>query len=404
MPHRILFISNGHGEDNHSSYIIRRLQLLRPELEFAAIPIVGHGRAYSKLGIPIKAPTMTLPSGGFTFMNQWKLVDDFRAGLLQLTLKQIQAVRREAPHYDLVFATGDGVGQSFAWISGKPFFAFISTLSALYEGRLPIDWVLGAAVRSHRCQAVFTRDAYTAKDLQHQGIAKAKFGGIPFLDWMQPQGKDLQLKPDRPMLAMLPGSRLPEARRSLQLLLSLALEIAQRNPNVQFRAALVGDLMTQLPAVAAEADWRCEQCGSVAWLSHTIDGHSVEVGCYSNAFSDIVCASTLVLGMAGLAVDQSAAIGKPVLLIPGQGPQFTYAFAEAQSRLLGLNAKMVGTGPATSEDLMQAADMALDTLNDADYLAACVKNGEERFGPYGGSYRMAQAVIDFLDEMEKGEP
>ncbi|MEO0541691.1 MAG: hypothetical protein AAFZ80_12630, partial [Cyanobacteria bacterium P01_A01_bin.105] len=179
MSYRILFISNGHGEDNHSSYIIRRLQLMRPDLEFAAIPIVGHGRAYSKLDIPILVPTLTLPSGGFTFMNQWKLVDDFRAGLLQLTLKQIRAVQREAPQYDLVFATGDGVGQSFAWISGKPFFAFISTLSALYEGHLPIDWVLRGAVRSHRCQAVFTRDAYTAKDLQRQGIAKAKFGGIP---------------------------------------------------------------------------------------------------------------------------------------------------------------------------------------------------------------------------------
>ncbi|MEO0541980.1 MAG: lipid-A-disaccharide synthase-related protein, partial [Cyanobacteria bacterium P01_A01_bin.105] len=370
-------------------------------LEFAAIPIVGHGRAYSKLDIPILVPTLTLPSGGFTFMNQWKLVDDFRAGLLQLTLKHIRAVQREAPQYDLVFATGDGVGQSFAWISGKPFFAFISTLSALYEGHLPVDWVLRGAVRSHRCQAVFTRDAYTAKDLQRQGIAKAKFGGIPFLYWMTPQGKDLQLKPDQPMVAMLPGSRLPEARRSLQQLLTLATEIVQRDPHVQFRAALVGDLMAQLPAVASEAGWECEQRGSAAWLSKPLtpgaDEQRVEVGCYSNAFNDIVCASTLVLGMAGLAVDQSAAIGKPVLLIPGQGPQFTYAFAEAQSRLLGLNAKMVGKGPATAADLRQAADLALEILNDPDYLAACVENGKERFGPYGGSYRMAQAVLDFLD-------
>ncbi len=400
MPHKILFISNGHGEDNHSSYIIRRLQLMRPELAFAAIPIVGHGRAYSKLGIPIKVPTMTLPSGGFTFMNQWKLVDDFRAGLLSLTLKQIQAVRREAPHYDLVFATGDGVGQSFAWISGKPFFAFISTLSALYTGHLPLDVVLKGALQSPRCQAVFTRDAYTAENVCSQGIAKAKFGGIPFLDWMQPQGKDLQLWPDQAMLAMLPGSRLPEARHSLQQLLTLATEIARRSPNIQFRAALVGDLMTQVQDVAAEAGWDCEQRETAAWLSKTVDGQRVEVGCYGNAFSDIVCASTLVLGMAGLAVDQSVAIGKPVLLVPGRGPQFTYAFAEAQSRLLGLNARMVGTGPATAADLKQAAAMALEIVNDADYLAACAQHGAARFGPYGGSYRMAQAVIDFLDKVK----
>ncbi|MGA0198125.1 MAG: hypothetical protein ACO3NK_03220, partial [Prochlorotrichaceae cyanobacterium] len=94
MSQRVLFISNGHGEDNHSAHIIQSLQELAPEVEIAALAIVGEGSAYRRLGIPLIGPTQVLPSGGFTYMNRWLLVKDFQAGLLQLTWQQWQAMRR----------------------------------------------------------------------------------------------------------------------------------------------------------------------------------------------------------------------------------------------------------------------------------------------------------------------
>lgn len=39
--------------------------------------------------------------------------------------------------------------------------------------------------------------------------------------------------------------------------------------------------------------------------------------------------------MAGTAAEQAVGLAKPVLQLPGQGPQFTASFAEAQRRLLG---------------------------------------------------------------------
>jgi len=39
--------------------------------------------------------------------------------------------------------------------------------------------------------------------------------------------------------------------------------------------------------------------------------------------------------MAGTAAEQAVGMAKPVLQLPGQGPQFTAGFAEAQRRLLG---------------------------------------------------------------------
>ena len=399
MPHKLLFISNGHGEDNHSSHIIRSLQELAPELDIAAIPIVGQGHAYRNINIPIVAPTLTLPSGGFTYTNRLRLVDDIRAGLLTSTVRQIKAVRHYAPSCDLVFATGDVVGQCFAYISGRPFISFTSPLSAMYEGSLKIDLLLKAILKSPRCLTLFSRDAYTAKDYQKQGFTKAQFGGIPSLDRLKPKGKDLQLEPDQPMMAVLPGSRIPEALHNFKLLLGLALDIAHLNPQVQFRAALVPDVMAQLDTISAEAGWQHHR-GQLTYPAQDGPAPTAKVHCFSDAFSDIVCHTDLVLGMAGLAVDQAMAIGKPILQIPGPGPQFTYAFAEAQDRLLGLSVKTIGTEPATPAILKEAAQYAVDILQDKAYLDACIANGQERFGPFGASYRIANVVLETLDKLD----
>ncbi|MFG6097786.1 lipid-A-disaccharide synthase-related protein [Leptothoe sp. ISB3NOV94-8A] len=400
MSHKLLFISNGHGEDNHSSHIIRSLWELEPELNIAAIPIVGQGHAYRNINVPIVSPTLTLPSGGFTYTNRLRLLSDIRAGLLTSTLRQIQAVRNYAPSCDLVFATGDVVGQCFAYISGKPFISFTSSLSAMYEGTLKIDMVLKAVLKSPRCLTLFSRDAYTAKDYQKQGLAKAQFGGIPSLDRLKPKGKDLQLDVARPMMALLPGSRMPEAMHNLKLLLGLVVEIAKLNPQVQFCAALVPDVMASLETIsAADIGWHC----APGKLTYVVDGEVIAtVLCFSDAFSDIVCHTDLVLGMAGLAVDQAMAIGKPILQIPGPGPQFTYAFAEAQERLLGLSVKTIGTKPATSAIFKEAAQYAVKTIQDEAYMKACVANGQERFGPFGASYRIAKVVLDTLEKLDAG--
>ncbi|MGA1621189.1 MAG: lipid-A-disaccharide synthase-related protein [Synechocystis sp.] len=392
MPQRVLFISNGHGEDNHSAHIIRRLREIAPQVEIAAMPIVGQGSAYRKLDIPIIGPTTdVLPSGGFSYVDRRLLIKDIQAGLLGLTWRQLQAVRRYAPQCDLVHATGDSVGQSFAYLTGKPFISFISCLSALYEGTLKLDLIMPLLWRSPRCLGVFTRDPLTATDLQKQGFAKVQYGGIPSLDWLTPTGKDLALTPGIPMAALLPGSRLPEAVENFKRQLRLVVKATQlMGDNIQFRAALVPKMMPTLPYIAQACGWSWDD----PWLRCDLgDGKIAQVGCYDDAFNDIVCATTVVIGMAGLAVDQAVAIGKPVIQIAGNGPQFTYAFAEAQDRLLGLSAQTIGTGPANDAILEEAAHCLQNTVKDTDYLRACEQNGRERLGIPGASHRIAEFVV-----------
>lgn len=394
-PKRILFISNGHGEDNHTSHVIQTLRQLCPGIDMAAMPIVGEGKAYRSLNVPIIGPTQIMPSGGFFYMKRFYLLKDFQSGLLGLTWRQLQAVLKYAPSCDLVMATGDVVSQTFAYLTKRPFISFISCLSSLYEGRLRLNPLLWHNLNSPRCLAVITRDPYTASDLKKQGLTKAQFGGIPALDRLVPTGKNLHLKPGVPAIALLPGSRIPEAVRNFCLQLQLVLEIAKiaPEPGVQFRAALVPEVMEQLDEIAQAQGWQHHQ-GILTYLPSL-----VEVRCYSDAFSDILCNSTLVIGMAGLAVDLAVAIGKPAIQIPGEGPQFTYRFAEAQTRLLGISAQTIGTKPATAEILKQAARRVVETLQDTEYLAKCQENGRERFGPPGASERIARLLLAHLQEL-----
>lgn len=395
MPKRVLFISNGHGEDNHSAYIIRTLRELAPDVEIAAIPIVGEGNAYRRLKVPILGPTQILPSGGFTYVNRWLLLKDIQAGLLGLTLRQLQTVRHHAPQFDLVHATGDSVGQSFAYLSGRPFISFISCLSALYEGHLQTDFVLRFVMRSPRCRAVITKDAYTTEDLTRQGFQNVHFGGIPALDWLRPKGKDLAIAPDRPMIALLPGSRMPEARRNFKLQMQFVHEaVTQLGKGLQFRAALVPALMQEIPTLATEMGWDYE----AGCLSYDLaNGATATIRCYDDAFSDIIHNTTLVIGMAGLAVEQAVATGKPAIQIPGSGPQFNYPFAEAQERLLGFSVQTIGKGAATPATLREAVQCMQKTLQDSAYLATCAEKGPLRQGTLGASKRIVRLILENLD-------
>lgn len=393
---RILFISNGHGEDNHSSYVIETLLELCPDLEIAAMPIVGEGNAYRRLNIPIIGPTQNMPSGGFSYINRWRFLTDLRAGLIGLAWRQLKAVWEYSSACDLIMATGDTVSQGFAYSTGYPYVSFISCLSSLYEGKLYIGPFIGHFLRSPKCLAVVTRDPYTAQDLKRQGITKAKFGGIPSLDKLIPTGKDLHLNPNIPTIALLPGSRLPEAERNFKLQLSLVLEIIKvmSTDHIQFRAALVPKLMNQLAEIANNEGWEHKE----GQLTYQSDHGIAEVRCYSDAFSDILHNCTLMLGMAGLAVDQGIALGKPVIQVPGEGPQFTYEFAEAQTRLIGSCAQTIGTGPATLETLREAAKRIAKTVKDKEYLATCFQKGQKRFGPPGASVRIAKLLLNHMGD------
>ena len=385
---RVLFISNGHGEDLNACEVLKALQHKHPDVEAIALPLVGDGNAYRRAGVKIATPTKALPSGGFAYMNFWKQIEDFQSGLISLTWQQIKAARACGKTCDFVFATGDVLPAIFAWLTGLPYAMFLVSSSGFYENRYLPPWLQAQMMRAPRCRQILTRDAYSAKLIKQRGYRNTSFVGYPIMDVLEPTGKDLDLLKNVPAIALLTGSRLPEAAENLVLQLSLCEAIAQEfapNP-VQFRAALVPSLMPQLSELAAIAGWQYDE-GKLYQ-----EKLGISVLCFSDAFADILQQCDLAIGMAGTAVEQAVGLGKPVVQIIGNGPQFSYRFANAQERLLGLSVQTIGIGFATPEILGEAAGRIKRTLGDRDYLARCQLNGLERVGAKGGSQGLANAI------------
>ena len=213
------------------------------------------------------------------------------------------------------------------------------------------------------------------------------------MDVLNPEGQDLQLNPHLATIALLPGSRLPEAIHNLALQLKVCETLAQLE-TVQFRVALVNSITeSDLENLAKQERWNYQSIGIFTKKSQD---KLVTVKCYYHAFSDIIHQCNLVIGMAGTAVEQAVGLGKPVIQLPGKGPQFTYKFAEAQMRLLGISVKTIGKSYKNPMLLTEAANMIQEILRDNHYLKKCKINGNERVGEPGGSQKIAQAIAKFI--------
>ncbi|EPF21138.1 MAG: hypothetical protein EWV58_11080 [Microcystis aeruginosa Ma_MB_F_20061100_S19] len=385
MLKQVLFLSNGHGEDLNASLIVGELQKIQPQLSIAALPLVGEGKAYQKLPVPIIAPTATMPSGGIIYTNPFNWIKDIGAGLIGLTIKQIQAAFKVSKDCDLLIAVGDIVPIAIARLTGRPFVAFIVSTSSYYEGTIKLPLLTELCLRSDKCLRVFTRDKYTATDLQNRGIKKAIFAGYPIMDVLTPTGKDLELDSQIPMIALLAGSRLPEALSNLALQLQVCEEIVKIKP-MQFRAAIIPSIReTDLENLAKQEGWHYLGAGK-------LEKNGAKVCYYRDAFADILHHCDACLAMAGTAVEQAVGLGKPVLQIPGFGPQFTYPFAEAQMRLLGESVITIGKKPTEVNLFKNAAVKIVDILADSRYLHRCLENGKIRVGESGGSRNIAEEI------------
>ncbi|PZU98056.1 MAG: hypothetical protein DCE90_05975 [Pseudanabaena sp.] len=383
-------MSNGNGEDLNACEVLKALCANYADVETVALPLVGDGNAYRRAGVEIVTPTKALPSGGFAYMSVTKQIEDFRSGLIALTWQQIKAARKCSKTCDFVFATGDVLPALFAYLTGLPYAMFLVSSSAFYENRYIPRWEQALMMRSPRCKQILTRDAYSADLIRQRGYQNASFLGYPIMDVLEPTGKDLCLSSDAPAIALLTGSRLPEAAENLVLQMCLCEAISQEfaPQPVQFRAALVPSMMPLLPEIAAQAGWQYDE----GKLYHG----RIIILCFSDAFADILHSCDLAIGMAGTAVEQAVGLGKPVVQIIGNGPQFSYRFAEAQQRLLGLSVQTIGKEAATSEILLEAARYVQRALGDREYLEKCKINGLERLGTKGASERLAKAIATNL--------
>ena len=393
----VLLLSNGHGEDLSGALVAA--ELMQRGIPVEALPLVGHGSPYRQRGVPVLGRTRSCSTGGLGYTSLGGRLSELLEGQMGHVLGRLLLLRRRRRHYGLVVAVGDVLAVLGSWLSGLPSAVYLVAYSSHYEGRLRLPWPCGWLLSQASIKAIWSRDCLTANDLSQQLNRAVVFLGNPFLDVVSADTSESLPLPAL-QLALVPGSRLPEAARNLALMLrvlALLPEEWARSQPLRLRAALVAELDSSCVAkLAGPLGWRLEPSDRL------IRGPLVvELGW--GQFGEILASSQLVLCMAGTAAEQAVGLGKPVLQLVGGGPQFTAGFAEAQRRLLGPGVRCAPGSSGSAATLAATAQLAQELLEqqgDPKQGAALRQSlaaiGLERIGAPGGSEAVAAAIMAML--------
>jgi uncharacterized protein (TIGR03492 family) len=401
---KLLSLSNGHGEDVIAAKILQELQQQCPVAEIVALPIVGQGQAYRDLSIPIWGDVKTMPSGGFNQDGQ-QLWRDVQGGLLQLTIGQWQAVKRWAKTGDKILAVGDIVPLLMARYSGAAY-SFVGTAKSEYylvdshlqplphrqnslesrSGSIYFPWERWL-MRHPNCQGVFPRDRITAGKLNQFQISAWDLGN-PMMDGLH-RGREVSglLNSELDLrVTLLPGSRPPEAYQNFGTLVTGLETIGD---------ALSDRLIEVIAGITPSLDlaelqkslhsWQFLGFGEWGgiWQRH----NNIKLHLAVDQYAHCLAWGDVALAMAGTATEQFVGVGKPALVIPGEGPQFTRLFAERQCDLLGESIILV-------DDPKSVGFVVRDLVGDTDKLANIARNGRMRMGDAGAAARIATKLVE----------
>lgn len=438
---KLLCISNGHGEDAIALRVLSALRQRQPEIDLCALPISGEGKAYLQSDVPLIGSVQALPSGGFLNRDAAQLARDVKQGLISLTRSQLAAIKRWSAEGDFVLAVGDIVPLLMAHRSGLPY-AFVGTAKSEYwlrdeNGKLPrtsaskfwqrfegwsgsvyLPWERWLMARP-RCKGAFVRDAFTAKTLQKLGVS-AIYAGNPMMDGLSATGrlagclKDLreptsvvaqspekskatalyvsrQRRDTLPLtVVLLPGSRQPEAYENWERILSAVESLCQtyRHRTLIFLGAIAPSLLQEkLVSSLASSNWMLKDEAPYQMYRK----QNATLLLVSDAYSDCLQESSVAIATAGTATEQFVGLGKPAITLPGDGPQFTLAFATVQSKMLGAAVQMVA-------EPGQVGSAISRILSDPDMLQLVDREGKRRMGEPGAGERIAVRVLEMCRE------
>jgi uncharacterized protein (TIGR03492 family) len=208
----------------------------------------------------------------------------------------------------------------------------------------------------------------------------------------------------RPLIiTLLPGSRAPEAYENWEIILagvsSLIDSFGERDSVLHTSGKMIF-----LSAIASsiEPSILVQSLTSQGW--QPTSESPVEIGdtealtfqqknaylvITQNAYNDCLHLADLAIAMAGTATEQFVGLGKPAITIPGKGPQFTFAFAEAQSRLLGRSVTL-------TNQAAEVGSKVRSLLANPDEFHTIAENGWRRMGKPGAAHRIAEYIIEKL--------
>ena len=418
--HRLLVISNGHGEDIIAVKILQELckafdsQASSQKIDITALPMVGEGFAYQKTNIPLLGRVQKMPSGGFVYMDSRQLWGDIKSGLLSLTINQYQQVKQWCkPGDGLILAVGDILPLLWAWLSGVDYFfvgtakseyylrddeGFLKDISAIdrFSGSIYYPWER-RLMANKKCLGVFPRDTITADSLQSYGIQAYDFGN-PMMDDIDipspfPQNND----PDYTLkVLLLPGSRFPEALDNWRLILTAVDTLLTiHDLDLIFLGAIAPSLdISKFTDILQKFQWFTDSEKSVKIPIEDPDKiiltkQKAQLILSQNNYAQCLQYCDISIAMAGTATEQFVGLGKPVIAFAGNGAQYNAKFAQNQSRLLGISLQLVDNPQQVKAKLQQL-------LSNPDLWQSISINGKKRLGSAGSAKKIADKLLEKL--------
>ena len=102
---KIILLSNGHGEDLSGALIGKDLKKIGHEV--FALPLVGVGNAYSRVGIKIIHKGKSFRTGGLGYTSLKGRITEILEGQILYLLKRVWHFLTTARHYDFIVVVGD---------------------------------------------------------------------------------------------------------------------------------------------------------------------------------------------------------------------------------------------------------------------------------------------------------
>lgn len=361
---RVLFVSNGHGEDSMAAEIARRLP---SHIEAEAYPTLGAGRAYEGI-CPVVGPRANLATQGER-MFRGSHVEDLPTAKPGATWRAIRFMRGARPRYDKIVVLGDMVGIVLCWLAGAPVAIYVDVFKYGKAHRYsPIErWLILRTV-----QVVFNRDDILAAQLRTAGV-EARFAGNIMMDTVQYGDYDpAPMRAHELALAILPGSRAVAPHQFSVQAAAVRLLPPELMPDMF--VALAPGIEPEMLAAAAGLHWKPPTSENEADLGRLI-GHGLEFHLARGSVGSILETADVVLSLAGTATWQAVGMGKPV--VSTVSPNARRKRLRDEAALTGPARQVCGADP---EEVARAVSALLSDPADRARRGAI---GRQRMGPPG---------------------
>jgi len=327
---RILFVSNGHGEDVIATNLIRAFRKSNPNLEIDALPLVGDGQKYKDISITPLTSTPELPSGGFV-RNGLALLKDLKAGVLGHHFSHIRQIKSIAPKITLTVAVGD----IFCLILSKLFnptpTVFLPTAKS--DHFMPHSG-LEISIMRRLAKRIYPRDPLTANNLSKHGLS-CQYLGNPILDNLNFTDETFGTNDGDFVMGLLPGSR-NEAYPNMTKILDVIAKFNSHNLHPRYLVAIAGSIqLSKLKAVLEGTPWTLTNSKANSTLCHSRLGLKVTL---TPLFADVLKVSNCLIGLAGTANEQAIYLNRPVFCFKGHGPPKQHQTLQGTRKAFGQQA------------------------------------------------------------------